>query len=286
MTVCVSVKVNDCIVFAADSASSMVGVDQGGQQVIRNVYDHGQKVFNLYKGLPIVAMTCGMGNIAGSSIDVVAKDFRGLIGSNDPTWHIDPAQYTIDDVVAKAEQYFYREQYLQDPNRPTGDHSFEFFVGGIPSGSRLGEVWKFSILNGTSSGPIQVVSPNGCGVVWAGQPEALNRLVLGYSGRIPEILRQAGIVEPQLSQLINAITANTQAELLAPAMPVRDAIDLAVFLVSTTIDFTKYLPGANTVGGAIDVATVTRHEGFKWIKRKHYYPSDLNPLETDHVGQR
>ena len=69
-------------------------------------------------------------------------------------------------------------------------------------------------------------------------------------------------------------------------MPVQDAIDLAIFLVETTIGFTKFLPGANTVGGAVDVATVTRHEGFKWIRRKHYYPNNLNPLETDHVGGR
>jgi len=69
-------------------------------------------------------------------------------------------------------------------------------------------------------------------------------------------------------------------------MPVQDAIDLAQFLVTTTINFTKFLPGANTVGGAVDIATVTRHEGFKWIKRKLYYSAELNPLETDHVGGR
>ena len=59
MTICVAVKVNDCVVFAADSATSMT--DASGH--ILNVFDHGNKVFNLYKELPIAAMTCGMGNI-------------------------------------------------------------------------------------------------------------------------------------------------------------------------------------------------------------------------------
>ncbi len=43
------------------------------------------------------------------------------------------------------------------------------------------------------------------------------------------------------------------------------------------------VPGADIVGGETDIATVTKHEGFKWIRRKHYYPPELNLMETDHV---
>jgi hypothetical protein len=251
-----------------------------------NVYNHGQKVFNFYKGLPVVAMTCGMGNMNGSAIDVIAKDFRGLITSTDPAWSVDPDAYTIQEISEKAYRYFHDEQYLADPNRPTGPHSFELLIGGLPSGSRHGEVWKFSIINGVGIAPAQVMAPQSTGLLWSGQPEAINRLVIGYSAALPTILRSAGIADPQLGQLIQAINAQTQAELVSPAMPVRDAVDLARFLVSTVIDFTKFLPGANSVGGAIDIATVTRHEGFKWVQRKFYYPAELNPLETDHVGRR
>ncbi len=60
-------------------------------------------------------------------------------------------------------------------------------------------------------------------------------------------------------------------------MPFRDALDLAEFLVDLTIRLTRFMPGPPTVGGPIEVAGITRHEGFKWIKRKHYYRSDLNP---------
>ncbi|SDA24999.1 hypothetical protein SAMN02799622_03530 [Methylobacterium sp. UNC378MF] len=68
-----------------------------------------------------------------------------------------------------------------------------------------------------------------------------------------------------------------------PTMPVRDAIDLADFLVETTKRYFRFLPGADIVGGDTDVAVVTRYEGFKWIRRKHFYPASLNPLETDHA---
>lgn len=76
---------------------------------------------------------------------------------------------------------------------------------------------------------------------------------------------------------------NFEINLAQSSMPVQDAIDLAEFLVDTTKGFFRFKLGADTVGGDTDIAVVTRHEGFKWIKRKHYYPHHLNPLETDHV---
>jgi hypothetical protein len=35
-----------------------------------------------------------------------------------------------------------------------------------------------------------------------------------------------------------------------------------------------------TVGGAIDVALISRGDGFIWLKRKHYFKSELNPTWT------
>ena len=32
-----------------------------------------------------------------------------------------------------------------------------------------------------------------------------------------------------------------------------------------------------TVGGPIDVAVISKHDGFVWIKRKHYFDLNLNP---------
>jgi len=40
--------------------------------------------------------------------------------------------------------------------------------------------------------------------------------------------------------------------------------------------FTRFLPGAKIIGGPIEIAAITKHEGFKWISRKHYYDKSLN----------
>ena len=59
-------------------------------------------------------------------------------------------------------------------------------------------------------------------------------------------------------------------------MPLQDAIDLAIFLVDVTIRHSQFFPGAQVVGGPIEVAAISRHENFKWIQRKHYYRQELN----------
>jgi hypothetical protein len=39
------------------------------------------------------------------------------------------------------------------------------------------------------------------------------------------------------------------------------------------------------VGGAVDVAVISRTEGFIWIKRKHYFDPALNPSFTQHQSE-
>lgn len=50
----------------------------------------------------------------------------------------------------------------------------------------------------------------------------------------------------------------------------QDAIDYAIFLIRTTIDYQRFATMAPLVGGNIDVAIITHHDGFKWIQHKEY----------------
>jgi hypothetical protein len=56
--------------------------------------------------------------------------------------------------------------------------------------------------------------------------------------------------------------------LFGEAMPIRDAVDLARFLIETTIGFVKFsIARPKTVGGAIAIVAITKHEGFQWVQR-------------------
>lgn len=61
-----------------------------------------------------------------------------------------------------------------------------------------------------------------------------------------------------------------------PTMPIQDAIDLVHFLIETTCGYVRFAPGPATVAQPIDSAAITRHEGFRWVRRKHYYSQALN----------
>ena len=60
-------------------------------------------------------------------------------------------------------------------------------------------------------------------------------------------------------------------------MPKLELIELAEALVSITAIERKATSDEGTVGGPIDVAFITKHEGFVWIKRKLYFGPALNP---------
>ena len=51
-------------------------------------------------------------------------------------------------------------------------------------------------------------------------------------------------------------------------LTLQDAIDYAVFLIKTTIDYQRFATMIPEVGGPIDVAIITPHEGFKFIQEK------------------
>jgi hypothetical protein len=59
-------------------------------------------------------------------------------------------------------------------------------------------------------------------------------------------------------------------------MPVQELIVLAESLIEITSLKRRVTDDLETVGGAIDVAAITRSEGLVWIKRKHYFDPELN----------
>ncbi|HEY93457.1 MAG TPA: hypothetical protein G4O15_00775 [Dehalococcoidia bacterium] len=61
------------------------------------------------------------------------------------------------------------------------------------------------------------------------------------------------------------------------ALPKDELAAMAESFVHLTSLQKRYTMEAETVGGAIDVAVISKGDGFIWIKRKHYFQSELNP---------
>lgn len=80
-----------------------------------------------------------------------------------------------------------------------------------------------------------------------------------------------------------AITEHRQKKHIDPivravsVLPKEELVSMAEALVSLTSTKRRVTLDAETVGGPVDVAVISKGDGFIWIKRKHYFEADRNP---------
>jgi hypothetical protein len=81
------------------------------------------------------------------------------------------------------------------------------------------------------------------------------------------------------------IRTDSQAEIesMIEFMPKPELAKMAEALVNLTSIKKRVSKGMDTVGGPIDVAVISQAEGFVWVKRKHYFPAELNLRYTRRV---
>jgi hypothetical protein len=60
-------------------------------------------------------------------------------------------------------------------------------------------------------------------------------------------------------------------------MPKPELATLAKALIDLTSLKRKVSREQESVGGEVDVAVISKSEGFVWVQRKHYFPADINP---------
>ena len=267
MTIIVSVKINDGIIMAADSAVTF----QGGQ-----IYHHANKIVNLLQGFPIGVMSTGDGGIANESLETMLKDLRRRFGGDDPNhteWKLDCATYTMGDVAARIREFLFVEK-AQSGAIPA---SVTLFVCGYSPGRPSGEVWFIQLVGATCAPPILLQAETVYGPRWNGEVEALDRLILGISWEAVKAGVDLGYTEADALDVVGKLRGVLYEDLYMNAMPMQDAIDLARYLVETTTGFIKFSVGrAKTVGGSIEVAAITKHEGFTWVQRKHFFNAEVS----------
>jgi hypothetical protein len=208
-------------------------------------------------------------------VETLLKDLRRRFAGCDPAyaeWRLDPATYTLEEVAGRLRSFLFEEK-AADRAEPT---SIQFRLCGYSAGRPLAEVWEVSMAGRDCPPPRQIMEETAFGVLWDGQYEALNRLILGLGFDIGDALVKHGMPADDAGRLQEELIRDLYATLALPAMPIQDAIDLARFLVETTIGFVRFavfLP--KSVGGAVDIAAITKHEGFRWVQRKGFHPAEM-----------
>lgn len=273
MTIAVAICTVDSVVLASDSTTTHQMMSQDGRPETANLWNSANKIFNLRKGWPLGAMTWGGAVIGDHNIATLAKELRCRLSGKRPDyadWELDPATYTVQQAADLARKFFYDEHYQKNPVGLTG-----IAVTGYSAAAPAAETFIIQMTDDGCPEPM-AIPPGVPTILWEGQPEAINRLVFGVSASLPEALIRLGVPSDEAGSYAQAIGQMTQLPLTFAGMPIGEVIDLADFLVDATIKFVRFTPGHQTVGGPIEIAAITRHEGFKWIKRKHHYPAHLN----------
>lgn len=113
-------------------------------------------------------------------------------------------------------------------------------------------------------------------------------LIEAATERVPEEDREQfhsslrDTAEKAFDEMIQSIKTKQQETYLAQVISMLDSLpkdelaEMAETLVNLIAFKKKVTRGTESVGGPIDVAIITKGDGFVWIKRKHYFDPALN----------
>lgn len=90
----------------------------------------------------------------------------------------------------------------------------------------------------------------------------LKGIIDGTTAKINREMRR-GYTDPLLNTVVN--------------LDKEDMANMAESFISLTSLVRRMQPGEETVGGPVDVAVISKGDGFVWINRKHYFKPELNP---------
>ena len=163
----------------------------------------------------------------------------------------------------KLSDFFLRQwKKLNDPSR----EGMTFMVGGYDEGKPYGSVYLFEIPKSPDPSPR---SEDQFGITWGGQLEIADRVIQGYDPKLIPILASRFDLSPtDVQDLVGTLRTHLAHRIPYDMLPLQDCVNLATFLIRTTIDAQKLSVGVRGVGGIIEVAAVTRTDGLKWIQKK------------------
>ena len=130
--------------------------------------------------------------------------------------------------------------------------------------------------------------------VFSGLPEAVASSAPGMSDTDRTVWRGElqSLLQEQFGRLDTSWGAYRNQHHVQPItstvamLPKDELASMAESLVNLTVLRRRTSTEAETVGGPIDVAVITKGDGFVWIKRKHYFSSELNPRYMARLTER
>jgi hypothetical protein len=258
-------------VLAADSRVTLLTQQeiqgQTAMRVLPSTFDNATKLLRFSSQPYIGAVTYGLGALGGTQ----PRTAHSFLPEFDSELKRDAVDERLSvEAVAQRLSHFFMTQWEKSKMPPREEYMgagepMIFLVGGYNSTEPYGRVYDFFIPHRPEPTEQNVDT---FGVTWGGQRQIVDRL-LNVDPALNDILQEHFDLDPVRRDALGQLLR----ERLSPPIPyqflsLQDCVDFSIFLVRTTIDFQSFQVGVRGVGGAIDVATITRTDGFKPVQQK------------------
>lgn len=271
MSLGVCIKGPEGIVLAADSRVTLEASRKGGAILPVN-FDNATKLLTFDKPHNFVgAVTYGAAVIGQRTAHSFIPEFeQRVLAKSD--------RKEVGTYASELSRFFmerWQEEHMPMPPEYKAP-PMTFICGGYDPDTAYGSMFLFDIPYKPK--PVEANPGNKqFGMNWGGQLEIASRIVHGFDpATIPIIKEILKLDDKKEEELQKALRQNLQFPIPYRVLPLQDCVDLAIFLVSATISAQRLAIGVRGVGGPIDVATITRIQGLKYVQRKEIHGETSN----------
>jgi len=249
MTIAVAIRTGSALVFAADSkvtTSGVVGLEEDGSpRWVRQTYDNATKVVH-DRSETVMAMVAGDANIGR----IAAVDYISTRDLREWKWAGDQPQQVEALTKDMMEQ---KRQFWSTTEIPPEKWPGPTVILGVPSSDGIvPRAWSL-LLHGSEPKISEILT---LPWIWLeGAYDEILGLLYGYEPSVLEAIADHFVVEKEfIWEVAEHLRVLRPIEKLnLSAMPIQDAIELAVFLAKAQVQMDRFLPGTPACGGPIDV---------------------------------
>jgi hypothetical protein len=260
MTISIALKVGDGVVLGTDSASVLLSPENRPEAL----FVHAEKMLNLVPGLPVGLLAYGVGDLENRTIGRLARDLGSSLGTGGKHG-INPRRHTLEEIGGRVWDFFHA-RYVRTFGSGSDQPLLGFILAGYSAGSGDAEVWSIRVDRSEAAGPVRVMGeaePDG--LFFQGTTEPLSRLVRGASETL-----YARLLDLGLSSSAVIATLDASVPLWHVAMPLEDAAELVRYLAEVAAGYERFTPGIPLIAPPIELAVISPHDGFRWLRRKQW----------------
>lgn len=231
----------------------------------------------LLRRIAVLSFTKNTFNIfeeEGIDFLAILRNYSGIVIAGFGENEIYPSiiEYDIQTVIDNHLKYFVRQEMQVKQNNPAVVMPF------------AQQEMVYSFMEGISP-TYQDTIEEYLKVLFASYPKEIIKQIGGLDAKSKnELLKKMnnatiGLVEQFITELGKWSKINNVYPILGTVafLPLEELASMAESLVNLTSFKRRVTMESETVGGAIDVAVISKGDGFIWINRKHYFDPKYNP---------